>query len=354
MEKTNVIGKPLDRIDARLKVTGTAKYAAEFNQKNMAYAFPVLSTIGKGTISSFDSGSAKKSPGVLAVLTYENAPRLTPINPEKMQETGGMLGEQSLPIQDNKVEYFGQYIALVVAETYEQARAAAALVKVTYSKQTHAIDLKSELSKGYKPEKLWGEDAQLNEGKTAGTINDSPFKSDHTYTTSNENHHPMEPHATIAVWEGEDKLTIYDATQGVMGVKGIAIYFFNLKPENVQVISPYVGGGFGCKGSQWAHILLSVMAGQVVKRPVKLAITRQMMQTNVGRRAETQQKVAVSSDKAGKLTAIRHHNDTYTNLSEFFEPSGKQTEVLYSAPIREITHKISKLKIGTPTIIRAP
>ncbi len=354
MEKTNVIGKPLDRIDARLKVTGAAKYAAEFNQKNMAYAFPVRSTIGKGTITAFDLSLAEKSSGVLSVLTHQNAPKLTPIDPAEMQKTGGMLGEQSLPIQDNKVNYFGEYIALVVAETYEQARAAAALVKVTYSKEKPAIDLKSELPKGFKPKLLWGAEAQLNEGKTADLINAAPFKIEHTYTTSNENHHPMEPHATIAVWEGADKLLIYDATQGVMGVRGISAYFFNLKPENVQVISPYVGGGFGCKGSQWGHVLLAAMAGKVIKRPVKLAITRQMMQTNVGRRAETQQKVALSSDKEGKLTAIRHHNDTYTNLSDFFEPSGKQTEVLYNAPIREITYQIAKLNIGTPTFMRAP
>ncbi len=350
----SVIGKPLDRIDAHLKVTGTAKYAAEFNQKNMAYAFPVRATIGKGTVISFDKTAAEKSQGVIIVLTHENAPKLTPINQQEMRKTGGMLGEQLVPIQDNKVNYFGQYIALVIAETYEQARAAAALVKVTYNKETPAIDLKAELPNGFKPKMTQGEDAQLNEGKTDVLLNASAFKTDHTYITATENHHPMEPHATIAAWEGTDKLTLWDATQGVMGVRGTAAYFFNLKPENVQIISPYVGGGFGCKGSQWGHVLLAAMGAQAIKRPVKLVITRQMMQTNVGRRSETHQKVAIGAEKDGRLTAIQHHNETYANVSEFFEPSGKQTNVLYAAPIREITYKVAKLNIGTPTYMRAP
>lgn len=350
----SVIGKPLDRIDAHLKVTGTAKYAAEFNQKNMAYAFPVRSTIGKGTVTGVDKSAAEKSQGTIIVLTHENALRLTPINPQEMKKTGGMLGEQLVPLQDNKVNYFGQYIALVIAETYEQARAAAALVKVTYNKETPSVDLKTELPNGFKPKMTQGEDAQLNEGKTDVLINASEFKTDHTYTTATENHHPMEPHATIAAWEGTDKLTLWDATQGVMGVRGTAAYFFNLKPENVQIISPYVGGGFGCKGSQWGHVFLAAMGAQAIKRPVKLVITRQMMQTNVGRRSETQQKVAIGAEKDGRLTAIQHHNETYANVSEFFEPSGKQTGVLYAAPIREITYKVAKLNIGTPTYMRAP
>ncbi len=350
----SIIGKPLDRIEAQLKVTGAAKYAAEFNQKNLAYAFPVRATIGKGTITAFDKSAAEKSQGVIAVLTHENAPRLTPINQQEMRRFGGMLGEQLIPIQESKINYYGQYIALVIAETYEQARAAAALLKVTYNKETPAVDLKSELPNGFKPEKSQGEDAQLNEGKTDVLINASAFKTDHIYTTATENHHPMEPHATIAAWEGTDRLTLWDATQGVMGVRGTAAYFFNLKPENVQIISPYVGGGFGCKGSQWGHILLAAMAAQVTKRPVKLVITRQMMQTNVGRRSETHQKVAIGAEKDGKLTAIQHHSNTYANVSEFFEPSGKQTGVLYAAPMREITYKVAKLNIGTPTFMRAP
>lgn len=348
------IGKPLDRVDAFLKVTGKAKYAAEFNPKNMAYGFPVRATIGKGSIASFDTDAAQKTSGVLQILTHDNAPKLKVLDPAEIKEAGFSNGENLVPLQDNKVHYFGQHIALVIAETYEQARSAAALVKVAYHKETPATDLKTELPKGYKPIKLMGEEAQLNEGKTAAILDAAPVKIEHTYTTSTENHHPMEPHATIAVWEGNEKLLLYDATQGVMSSRGGLAYVFNLKPENVHVLSPYVGGGFGCKGSLWGHMTLTAMAAQVVRRPVKIALTRQMMQTNVGRRAEVEQKVALSTSADGKLTAIRHHNETYTNLTEFFEPSGRQAAVLYSAPIREITYKVARLNIGTPTFMRAP
>ena len=222
---------------------------------------------------------------------------------------GGLLGEDILPLQDNKVSYFGEYVALVIAETYEQARTAAEMVKVTYAKLPVAIDLKTEMPKAETPKVSgFGAPVQLNAGKTARIIKSAPVKIEQTYTTRTENHHPMEPHATIAAWDGEDKVLLYDATQGVKGVQGVVSYFFDLKPDNVQILCPFVGGGFGCKGGQWSHILLTTMAAKAVKRPVKFVLTRQMMVTNVGRRPETMQKVALASDKNGKLKAIRHEN----------------------------------------------
>ena len=354
MIKTNVIGKPIDRRDARLKVTGAAKYAAEFNQNQMAYAFPVRSTIGNGKITAFDLSAAEKSGGVLQILTHENALRLKPIDAPEAEKTGGLLGEMFLPLQDKKVNYYGQYIGLVIAETYEQARAAAEVVKVSYAEQIPAIDLKTELSKAEKPQQSRGEPMQINEGKAAAVIAASPVKIEQTYTTRTENHHPMEPHATVAVWKSADKLLVYEATQGVKGAQGATAYFFGLSPENVQVVSPFVGGGFGCKGSMSGNILMSAMAAKAVSRPVKLVLTRQMMVTNVGRRPETIQKVALASDKSGKLTAIRHENNSYMGFSDYFEQSGKQTKVLYAAPMREITYKITKLNINSPTFMRAP
>ena len=349
-----VIGKPIDRIDAHLKVTGQAKYAAEFNQPKMVYGFPVRSTIGKGTITAIDKSAAEKIGGVITVLTHENAPKLAPADPKALMKMGAMTGENSIPLQDNQIFYFGQFVALVIAETYEQARAAAGLVAVSYAKETPAVDLKEALPNAEHPKENRGEDAQLNAGKADPVINGSAVKIDHTYTTPTENHHPMEPHATIASWTGTSKLTLWEATQGVMNTRSVAAYFFNLKPDDVKVISPFVGGGFGSKGAQVNHLLLAAMGAQVVKRPVKVAVTRQMMVTNVGRRAETQQKIALGAGKDGLLTAIRHHSDTYGNQSDFFEPSGKQTAVLYKAPLREITYAVAKLNINTPTFMRAP
>ena len=349
-----MIGKPVDRIDGRLKVTGAATYAAEFNQPNMVYAFPVRSTIAKGTITGFDKTAAAKSKGVITIITHDNAPRLKPFNQMDMIKAGGILLEELIPLQGNKVYYFGQFVAMVIAETYEQARYAAALIKVHYTKEKAAVNLKAELRNVFKPTKnSRGEEVQINTGKTASIIAASPFKIEHTYTTPTENHHPMEPHAAVAFWEDDTKVTIYDCTQAITGLRGVVSYLFNLKPENVRVISPFVGGGFGCK-TPGPYNLLAIMAAQVAKRPAKLAITRQMMQTNVGRRAETIQKIALSAERNGKLTAIRHHNITYKNLSGFFEQSGIQTKSLYQSPIREITYELAKLNIGTPTFMRAP
>ncbi len=178
-----VTGKPIDRKDGRAKVTGAAKYAAEFNQTNMAYAFPVRSTIAKGTITAFDTSAAEKSGGVLAVLTHKNAVRLKAINPEEQMKAGAtFLGEDLPPLQDNKIDYFGQFVALVVAETYEQARHAAGLLKISYAAEKHAVDLKSELPNGFTPEKLFGEEAQINTDKAAPLIAATPHKIEHTYT----------------------------------------------------------------------------------------------------------------------------------------------------------------------------
>jgi xanthine dehydrogenase YagR molybdenum-binding subunit len=348
-----VIGKPIDRIDARLKVTGAAKYAAEFNQPQMAYAFPVSATIAKGAITGFDESAAKAAGGVLTIITHENARRLKPADAMAMIKVGVLIGEYLAPLQDNRVHYYGQTVALVVAETYEQARCAAALLKVNYTTEKAATDFKAELPKGTRPQQFMGAPAQTNAGKAAAPLAAAAVKFEQTYTTPTENHHPMEPHATVAVWEGDDKLTLYDATQGVVNTRGTASYFFNLNPENVRVMSPFLGGGFGCKGL-WLQTIMAAMAAHAVKRPVKLVTTRQMMQTSTGRRSETSQKVAFGASREGKLSVIRHHSDSYTNLTAFFEPSGKQTEVLYDSPIREITYQVAKMNVGTPTFMRAP
>ena len=347
-------GKPISRIDGRLKVTGKATYSAEFNQPNMAYAFPIRATISKGQIAAIDDTAAKKEPGVISVISYKNALKLQPLDVQAQMKAGAaFLGENLPPLQDNKVHYLGQFIAVVVAETYEQARTAAYKLKVRYTEEKGANDLQSELPKAKKPKMFMGEEAQVNEGKAGASLAASAHRIDHSYSTPVEHHHPMEPHATIAVWDGNEKLTLYDTTQGVGLTSAVAAYFLGLKTENVLVMAPFVGGGFGCKGL-WLHTLLVAMAAKAVARPVKLVLTRQMMQTNVGHRAATIQRVALGTDASGKLSAVRHHTDTYTNLTEFFEPSGKQSLVLYKAPLREVTYNVAKLNRGTPTFMRAP
>ncbi|MBL4674778.1 MAG: xanthine dehydrogenase family protein molybdopterin-binding subunit [Mucilaginibacter sp.] len=347
-------GKPISRVDGRMKVSGKATYAAEFNQPNMAYAFPVRATIAKGKIASMDDDIIRKELGVIAVISYKNAYKLKPLDMQAQMKAGAaFLGENLPPLQDNVVHYPGQFVAVVVAETYEQARAAAYKLKVRYTADKAAVDLRTELPKSTKPKMFMGEEAQVNEGKAAGPLAASAKKVDHTYSTPVEHHHPMEPHATVAVWEGTDRLTLYDATQGVGLTSAIAAYFFGLHQENVRVVAPFVGGGFGSKGL-WLHTLLVAIAAKAANRPVKLALTRQMMQTNVGHRAATIQRVAMGTDAAGQLNVLRHHTDTYNNLTQFFEPSGKQTLVLYKAPLREVTYNVAHLDRSTPTFMRAP
>ncbi|UKT65977.1 xanthine dehydrogenase family protein molybdopterin-binding subunit [Pedobacter mucosus] len=347
-------GKPISRIDGRMKVSGKATYSAEFNQPNMAYAFPVRATIAKGKIILIDDANAKKEPGVLAVISHKNALRLKPLDIQAQMKAGAaFLGENLPPLQDNLVHYHGQFIAVIVAETYEQARSAAYKLKVRYTTEKGAVDLKTEVPKSKRPKMFMGEEAQINEGKAAAPLADSYQKIEHTYTTPAEHHHPMEPHATIAVWDGDDKITLYDATQGVGLTGTIAAYFLGLQTENVRIIAPFVGGGFGSKGL-WLHTIMVAMAAKATGRPVKLALTRQMMQTNVGHRAATIQHVALGTDADGKLSVVRHHTDTYNNLTQFFEPSGKQSLVLYKAPNREVTYNIAQLNRSTPTFMRAP
>jgi xanthine dehydrogenase YagR molybdenum-binding subunit len=347
-------GKPISRIDGRMKVSGKATYSAEFNQPNMAYAFPVRATIAKGKVTSINDDMIQKEPGVLTIISHKNAFKLKPLDMQAQAKAGAaFLGENLPPLQSNVVHYPGQFIALVVAETYEQAREAAYKLKIVYAEEKGAVDFKTELPKSQKPKMFMGEEAQVNDGKAAAVLSSLSKKIEHTYSTPAEHHHPMEPHATVAVWDGAQKLTLYDATQGVGLTATIAAYFLGLKPEDVRVIAPFVGGGFGSKGL-WLHTIIVAMAAKAAGRPVKLALTRQMMQTNVGHRAATIQKVALGTDTTGKLSVLRHHTNTYNNLTQFFEPSGKQSLVLYKAPLREVTYNVAMLNRSTPTFMRAP
>ncbi|MBC7848254.1 MAG: xanthine dehydrogenase family protein molybdopterin-binding subunit, partial [Chitinophagaceae bacterium] len=350
-----IIGKPLDRIDGRLKVTGGAKYSAEFNQPGMVYAVPIGATVAKGKVVQIDGLEAQSSPGFLALLTHENAPRLKVPNFDELRKFIAIPHESAIPFQDNTLHYFGQFVACVVAETYEQARYAARLVRITYAAEKPAIDLKAELPNGFRPEKIIQQhDAQINAGQAAGPLAASPIKIEQTYTTPTEVHNALESHSGIVLWEGADKMTVYEATQGTVNTSVIISYFFDLPRENVRVICRYLGGGFGSKGAI-LHYLITAMAARIVKRPVKMYLTRQMMQLNTGRRGETIQTIALGAQTNGKLSVIRHHTDTYANpVSQYFESCGLPTEVLYDAPLREITYRVAKLNVGAPRFMRAP
>lgn len=349
-----IIGKPVDRVDGRLKVTGQAKYAAEYANPNVAYAFPVLSKIASGEIAAIDASGAEKAPGVLTVLTYKNALKLNPIDVDQSVKTGSLLGEMLLPLQGAKVFYANQYVALVVAETYEQARYAARLVKVGYRETELAIDLEQEP----KVDSTSGRAKQVIVGTPTEAFNAAPVKINQVYTVPTENHHPMEPHSLIASWEGE-KLTVYNATQGVHSSRHLLAQTFGVPKENVRVIASFIGGAFGTKAMFWGHEPLAVMAAKVVKRPVKIVLTRPMMQSCTGNRGATKQTIFLGASRDGKLVSRRHITETPVarlddRRTEYLELAGGNTSSTYACPNIEITHKVALLNVNSPTPMRAP
>jgi xanthine dehydrogenase YagR molybdenum-binding subunit len=348
---SELIGKPIDRVDGRLKVTGGATYSAEYPLKNLAYGVTVQSTIAKGRIANINTAKAERASGVVKVITYKNA--LSLHFPSADASGGGKYGEKDLlPLQSDRIFYNGQHIAVVVAETLEEAEYAASLITVDYDKSDAALDISKE--KPYPAGKSNGQDLQMKRGDAEAALQNASTNLMHTYTTPVYHHNPMEPHATIAEWDG-DKLTIYDATQSVIGSKGVIAGMLGIQPENVRLISLYLGGGFGCKGFSWPHSTLAPMVAKIVNRPVKIVLSRQQMFTSNGRRAQTIQQIGLGADSNGKLTAIKHATTSETSfVDEFPETAGVATKMLYDSETADVSHNLVRLNRGTPCPMRAP
>jgi xanthine dehydrogenase YagR molybdenum-binding subunit len=345
------IGQPIDRVDGRLKVTGRAKYAAEFGLPGVAHAMLVQSTVGAGEIIGFDLDEAKAMPGVLAIITPENASKLA-------TEGGAQQTVRAPLLQDMRVVYNGQHVAMVVADGLDRAAAAAAAVHVRYRHEELVTSMDAVLDQAYVPKNFRNGERppDSKRGDPDGAFATSAVKLEATYTTPIEHHNPMEPHATIARWDG-DRLTVWTATQGISGAQQSLAALFGIDSSNVRVICPYLGGGFGCKGNTWPPAVLAAMAARIVGRPVKLAVTRAQMFTSNGYRPRTIQKVRFSADAQGTLLAMRH--DGYTQMSqpilgEFAEPVGLATEMLYACPNVAVTHRLVPTNASLPTYMRAP
>jgi xanthine dehydrogenase YagR molybdenum-binding subunit len=356
--QSTAIGKPIDRVDGRKKITGNAKYAAEFKHDRLTHAVLVQSTIARGRITSIDTAAARRAPGVIAVLSHQNAPKLKQGNkgPKAEPLQSGKMGEDRLPFSDDVIHYAGQHVAVVVADTLDHARHAASLVKVRYQEEKPLLTIEEAASTEYMPKASFGRPLQHERGNVeAALAAPGVVKLQQTYTTPVETNNPMEPSATVAVWDG-DKLMVADATQGVMGTRGILAQVFGLPKENVHVVCPFTGGGFGCKGFVWPHTMIAAMAAQVTGRPVQLNLTRQQMFTSVGHRPPTRQTLALAARKDGKLTALRHETVQPTSFTtEFIEPCGLTTsKLLYSCENVAIPHRLVKVNVGPPTPMRAP
>ncbi len=348
-EKTAQAPKQLaHRYDARAKVTGKAQYAVEFPVKDPAYAYIVQSTIASGSVRAIDDRAAIHAPGVIAVLTPFNAP---PLPKPKIQPPAT---RHITVLQETDVWYNGQPIAVVVAETLEQAKHAADLLRIKYVTTPAKLDFTGRLNEARPPKQPGREPADSSRGDIAGGMARSAAKVEVTYTTPIQNHNPMEPHATIAWWEGE-KLNLYDSTQYISGVKQTASHVLGIPLDNVRVQCPFTGGGFGSKGSTWSHVILCAMAAKKVNRPVKLAVERTQMFGPVGARPRTVQKIRLGATSEGKLLAVQHDVIVHTSVMEdFLEPSAIQTRLLYACESNATTHRLVEMNLGVATFQRAP
>lgn len=347
------IGKPMSRVDGVAKVTGKAKYAAEFQAPNLAYGFIVLGTVAKGTIKKMDTREAEGASGVIRVFTHLNAPKLGPkASTEDAPTTATEEEDKSFrALQSDKIFFNSQPVALVVAETYEQARYAARLVKVSYNAEKHSTDTSAVLGGGRFS-------AQGPPPKPRGNPEEAmkraPVKIEAEYSIPIEHHNPMEPHGAIAAWQG-DKLTIFDKTQEVYGVRTHLASSFGVPEENVSVVSPFVGGAFGSSLRPNYYPALTAMAARELKRPVKVVLTRTQMYTGHGYRPYTIQKIAIGADRSGKLSAVIH--EAWHNTSSFEEFSDDTTSFprsVYACPNYYAPLKITGTDLNTPTWMRAP
>ena len=346
-----IIGQPIDRVDGRLKVTGAARYAAEFSLPHLCHAVMVQSTVSSGRIASLDVRDAERSPGVLLVMTHQNAPQLPQKGRAAVNPPAGRV--MSL-LQDDVVSYNGQPIAVVVADTFERATAATSRIRATYAEQNAVLDFAVAKRNPHSPTSKGPTPHEVNWGDFAAGLSAAEVRVDAVYTTPMEHHNPMEPHATIASWDG-DQLLLYDATQYVSGVRATVAKTLGIPHDKVRVADPFVGGGFGCKGSTWSHVVLAAMASRKLERPVKLVLARPQMFGPVGGRPQTEQHVVIGAKRDGTLTAIRHDVISHTStLEDFTEPSSAPTRMMYACANGATSHRLASLHVGVPTFQRAP
>jgi xanthine dehydrogenase YagR molybdenum-binding subunit len=354
-----VVGKPLVRVEGREKVTGKAKYSAEFPLPGLTYGVLATSTIAKGKIQSIDTTLAMREPGVLAVLTHQNLPKLakTPNDDAGKKDIGAPQG--FLPLTGDEIFYSAQPIALVVADTLDHAIHAATLVKVTYQPEQAAPiasfhDPRAEL---FNPAKVQDgkEDGHKRRGDAKTAFAGSAIQLTATYTHPVYNHNPMEPGSTTAHWEAPDRLTVYESTQGVTRTQSSLVAMLGLPREQVRVITKYLGGGFGCKGSCWPHTILTVQAAKAVGRPVKLMLTRKQMFTSMGHREDQSQTMQLGATADGKLTSLIHTKISTTSpWDEYAESNSKIIDLIYATPTFESSYEMARANVMTSTFMRAP
>src|SRR5882757_239767 len=352
-QPAGLIGRPLDRVDGRLKVTGRATYAYEYAaQGGAAYGFIVPAGIGKGRIVGVDVDDAKHAPGVLLVVTKDNAPPQTPWGPVDLPDR---FARAEPALDTNEVSYFGFTVAFVVAETFEQARAAAALVRVHYASLPGDYDLHAAGPYAENPGRInGGLPADSAVGDFESAFASAPVQIDAAYTTPYQCQAAMEPHATMAMWEGE-MLTVHTAAQLTTSPQEGLARTFNIPKENVRVITRYVGGGFGSKLPYYVDATLAAIGARMLRRPVKVAMTRPQVFYTTTHRTASEQRVRLGANRDGRLTAYGQDALVHcARFDNFTEPVCGAARMLYAAPNRLTRHRRAKLDLPRSDSMRAP
>jgi xanthine dehydrogenase YagR molybdenum-binding subunit len=339
------IGEPRARVDGEAKVLGTAPYAYEHPLSEPLYAYAVTSPIAQGRIAAVDSTEAATLPGVVAIVTHENANRLAATED----------GELSV-LQSDAVHFRGQLLAAIVAETAEIARHGADLLRIEWAEVPHDARFGADRNDLYAPDQVNPDyPTDTEQGDVDAALAAAPVTIDQTYTTPTQHNNPMEPHTTVAQWK-DGELTLYESTQSVHTVRETLAKLFGLAADRVHVIAPYVGGGFGSKGEPHAHTVIAALAAQAVPgRPVKLAVTRQQMFSVTGYRTPTVQRIRLGAEHDGRLTAVAHDVVEQTaRIKEFAEQTAMPTRLMYQAENRRTSHRLAALDVPVPSWMRAP
>jgi xanthine dehydrogenase YagR molybdenum-binding subunit len=348
------LGHPADLLDGPAKAAGEIRYTADNEIANVTYAVPVGSTIATGRIRKIETSEAAASPGVLLVMTHENAPKMKATAAYATLRNPLVPAAMSLPILNtNQVYWNGQPIALIVAETLKQAEHAATLLRVHYTPTKAALSMEAEKARAFVPSHSLIGESDIEIGDADAALRTAPVVIQNVYRTPQVNHSAMELHATIAVWEGGN-LTVYDSTQYPYGVKELLALKFGLPKDRVRVLAPFIGGGFGGKSTAWPHVSLAAAAAKLVKRPVKLVLSRPNTFYMTGGRSPTESHVALGADATGRLTAVAHHSLAMCTRDVLSEAAIAPTRHLYASPNISLQQRVVRLDRIQNTFFRGP
>ncbi|WP_069164231.1 xanthine dehydrogenase family protein molybdopterin-binding subunit [Nocardia altamirensis] len=350
-----LIGQGLDRIDGHAKVTGAARYTAEIPMPNAAYGVLVGAEIGSGTLTSLDVAAAMRS-GAVAVFTHENLPRVAsvPLLPSMFGQAAP--GQTFFPMQDTTIHYFGQPIAVVVADTFEIAQEAARLVEATYEAKQPLVRLDDGRDQQYPPDRIFAGmiPASQSRGDFPRAAAAAAHTVDATFRFAANHHNPIECSVTAAMWNG-DSVTVYDATQGIVASQLTIAAYLGISPSKVRVVTDYVGGGFGAKAMMWPHVTLAPLIARELGRPLRVILNREQMFYGTGLREEQEQRVTLVCDADGRFTGLRHHKLSVTSpFDDWAEPSLEVASKAYGIPHWEGRYRLIKGNTMTPTFMRGP